>query len=121
MTESSLRSYYRRKASDPEKVLKMGSLYVAKWKAKQLGLGFDITEEDIEIPKVCPVLGIPLFRNIGKGGPGWNSPSIDRIDPSKGYVKDNVRVISHRANTLKNNASLEELEKILLDARRYRY
>ena len=40
---------------------------------------------------------------------------IDRIDSSKGYVKGNVRVISKRANTLKNNATIEELELVLKD------
>ena len=41
-----------------------------------------------------------------------NSPSIDRIDPSKGYTKDNVWVISRRANTIKSNATVDEVEKV---------
>jgi hypothetical protein len=41
------------------------------------------------------------------------SPSIDRVDSSKGYTKDNIQVISHRANNLKNNATLEELRKLV--------
>ena len=44
-------------------------------------------------------------------------PSLDRIDGAKGYVKGNVRVISHRANMLKNDATIEELELVLKDLR----
>ena len=47
-----------------------------------------------------------------------SSPSLDRIIPSLGYVKGNIRVISFRANTLKNNATLSELELILEDAKK---
>jgi hypothetical protein len=38
---------------------------------------------------------------------------IDRIDTSKGYLKDNIKVISWRANRLKSDGTLEELEKIV--------
>jgi hypothetical protein len=68
--------------------------------------------EDVVVPTHCPVLGLPLYRNKRFGGA--NSPSLDRIDPSKGYTKDNVHVISHRANTIKNNATPEELAAVAL-------
>lgn len=44
-----------------------------------------------------------------------NAPSLDRIDSDKGYTRDNTRVISNRANTLKNNMTLEECRLILKD------
>jgi hypothetical protein len=83
----------------------------AKRRALQKGLDFNITIDDIVIPDVCPVLGVPIFR--GDGRPCDNSPSLDKIIPEKGYVKGNVRVISFRANSLKSNATLEEVRKIL--------
>src|SRR5208283_2776809 len=87
----------------------------AKRRAKKYGLDFNLELEDIVIPEVCPALGIPLFSgglSEGKRMQGPNSPSLDRVDSSKGYVKDNVRVISWRANKIKSNATADELEKI---------
>jgi hypothetical protein len=83
----------------------------ARKRSKYKGWLFDLTFEDLILPSVCPVLGIPLFR--GDGGKIANSPSIDRIDNTKGYVKGNVAVISLRANALKNDASVEEMRQIL--------
>lgn len=87
-------------------------LWSAKKRAKQYELPFDLTEEDIQIPDKCPVLGIKLEAQYGKGKLANNSPSIDRIYPWLGYVKGNVIVISHRANRLKNDATPYELHKI---------
>ena len=33
----------------------------------------------------------------------WNSPSLDRIVPSKGYVWDNVRLVIHAMNVALRN------------------
>ena len=74
--------------------------------------------EDIVVPDVCPVLGIPIQKNHGHQGYFDDSPSVDRIIPELGYTKGNVRVISNRANLLKNNAKIEELELVLEDLRR---
>jgi hypothetical protein len=85
----------------------------AKSRAKARGLPFNIETEDIVIPDFCPILGIALQSKIGMGpsgiGANASSPSLDKIDNSKGYVKGNVMVISMRANNLKSNATLEEI------------
>ncbi len=60
------------------------------------------------IPDVCPVLGISLYPGTGRG-PGHNAPSLDRIVPALGYVPGNVQVISHLANSMKRDASPEQL------------
>ena len=80
-------------------------------RAKINGIPFSLTKEDIIIPTHCPILGIPLQINDTTVGDG--SPSLDRIIPELGYVKGNIAVISHRANSIKNNASIEDLEKVL--------
>ena len=90
----------------------------AKSRAKQFGIPFNISVEDIIVPDICPVLGIPIVHHQGRKGYHPNSPSIDKIDPGLGYVKGNVRMISARANLLKNNASIEELEAVLKDLKR---
>jgi hypothetical protein len=79
----------------------------AKQRAKEKGLEFNITEDDYSIPKFCPVLNIPIIQ--GQNRPTDNSPALDRIDNSLGYVKGNVRIISNRANELKNDATLDEV------------
>lgn len=88
----------------------------SKKRSKRNGIPFNITREDIIIPDVCPILGIPLFVGDGLAGP--NSPSLDRIVPELGYTKGNVVVISYRANTIKSNATPQELEAIAAWLRR---
>lgn len=84
---------------------------LAKQRAKKRGLDFDLTVEDIVIPDCCPVLGIPLITGLPKVND--NSPTLDRVDNTLGYTRDNVVVISWRANRLKGTANAEELRKIL--------
>jgi hypothetical protein len=92
----------------------------AKSRAKIKGIPFTLTAADIPpLPKKCPIIGIPLsYRDDGEAGATPNSPSLDRIIPELGYVPGNVRWVSYRGNLLKNNASIEELELVLADARR---
>ena len=83
----------------------------AKARARKRGYSSDLTIDDVGIPERCPVFGIPL--DVAAETNADNLPSIDRKDPSKGYVKGNVWVISWRANRLKNNATLEELKMLV--------
>ena len=81
-----------------------------RYRAKKLGIVFDLKPEDIVVPEFCPVLGMRLEPGNGLSA---SSPSLDRFDPTKGYTKENVRVISARANTLKSNATADELRLVL--------
>ena len=78
-----------------------------KHRALYKGIAFDIDLSDITYPEKCPVFGFDLVRNYKV--PQFNSPSVDRIDPSKGYVKGNVQVISQLANLMKQNATPVQL------------
>jgi len=80
----------------------------SKRRANRKGIPFSLALGDIVIPEYCPILGIKLEF----GGSVDTSPSIDRIDNSKGYHKDNIHVISGRANAIKRDATIEELVKI---------
>ena len=85
-----------------------------KASAKKRNIECSLTIVDLNnlmFPIRCPVLGLELKFHRGKALD--NSYSIDRIDSSRGYHIDNIVVISHRANKLKSNATLEEMEKLV--------
>lgn len=89
----------------PEKRL----LWAAKKRAKEQGLPFNIEESDIVIPTLCPYLKVHLVLNAKRGCSRTNVMSLDRKIPELGYVKGNIEVISHLANTMKSNANIEQL------------
>lgn len=84
----------------------------AKRRAVEKSIIFNLSLEDIKIPDECPVLKIPLFAGSG-GIAGPNSPSIDRIKPEVGYTKDNIAIISMKANMMKSNSTIDEVEALL--------
>jgi hypothetical protein len=83
----------------------------ARQRAKEASVPFSLTKDQMPLaPDVCPVLGIELQKCDGKAT--GNSPSLDRIIPSLGYVPGNVHWISQRANQIKNDATVRELRLI---------
>ena len=97
---------------NPRKITPIGRMFnSALMRARKFNILFTINKSDIIIPEFCPVLGIKLEFGIGKKHD--NSPSLDRIDNNKGYTKDNIMVISCRANQIKNCGTAEEHEKIV--------
>jgi len=94
----------KRHARNPIPVM----LDAAKVRAKKQSVSFTLKPSDIVVPKLCPILGIPLAVHAGKGG-APNSPSLDKIAPELGYIPGNVQVISSLANVMKSNASLEQM------------
>lgn len=95
------KSNYRKYQPEKEMLTK------ARARAKKHGLDFNLDLEDIQIPETCPYLKIPLVKGVA--GMTDSSPSLDRIDTKKGYVKGNVEVVSWRANRLKSDMSLAEV------------
>ena len=76
----------------------------AKARAKNDSMEFDLELTDIVIPEVCPYMKTPFVMRDKQ-----LAASLDRVDSSRGYTKDNIRVISYRANRMKNNATEQEL------------
>ena len=85
-------------------------LWQAYSNAHTKGIEYSLVKEDLPLPATCPVLGIPLFYTKGKRTD--NTPSVDRIDPTRGYTKDNVVVVSWKANNMKGSMSFDELKRL---------
>lgn len=99
------------------KNFKRAMFTAAKYRAEQKGIEFDIDIDDIIIPDKCPILECDFV--YGTSNNYSYSPSLDRIDNSKGYIKGNIQVISSKANTMKNSATQEELVKFCKNILRY--
>ena len=57
---------------------------------------------------VCPILEEQMQGADGSTGSRDYSPSLDRIDNSKGYLPDNIQVISDMANKMKTNSTIQQ-------------
>lgn len=108
------KSRHKRKASDPMQSSLKEMLNGARWRARKSGVPFAVTVVDFDPPILCPVLGIPIdYGRKQTAGPKDDSPSIDRIIPQLGYVPGNVRIMSFRANRIRNNGTLEDFRKLV--------
>jgi hypothetical protein len=102
-----------RRLIDPQREM----LLDKKHNAKHRGIEFAITEADLDWPPHCPVTGVELrYEGIGlysdRRGPRPDAATIDRIDNTRGYVPRNVVIVSHRVNSRKGDATLEQLRAI---------
>ena len=88
-------------------------VYDARARAKRDGIPCAITVEDIVWPTHCPAFGIELVYVKSNGKIRQTSATLDRRDNTLGYVPGNVFVLSHKANRLKSNATIAELEALL--------
>ena len=84
----------------------------AKERAIYKGIVFDIPSyKDLpRVPDYCPILKISLY--VGDSVSTDNSPTLDRIDNTKGYIKGNIQIISRKANQMKSNANLKEIKML---------
>lgn len=98
--KNAAKAHRERKQNNPALYL----LKYAKARARYDNLDFNLELEDIVIPEVCPYMKTPFVMHDKK-----LAASLDRIDSSKGYVKDNIQVISYMANKMKNDATKEQL------------
>ena len=114
---NSTRYYYRNKDKINQNRYKHKFNNVSYWlwksakaRAAKKNIDFSIGVEDIIVPENCPVFDLKLLASNSSAQD--SSPSLDRIDNTKGYVKGNIQVISNKANRLKGDATLEEIERL---------
>lgn len=93
-------------------------LYSAKSRANAGGWEFDLDLEFLleQSGNHCPVDGLPFDWNRELDQDKSLSltiPSLDRIDSSRGYTKDNVAVIGDKWNRWKNNMNIDDLELLV--------
>lgn len=86
-----------------DKSIESKMLNRCKSRAALKDIEFNLTPEDLVIPPNCPVLNVPFDTSNDY------TPSVDRIDPSKGYISGNIQIISNKANRMKSNATHAEL------------
>ncbi len=79
----------------------------ARNRAKRKSIEFNLEVSKINVPTICPYLKVPFI--IGEKGNYEYTYSIDRIDNSKGYLQDNIELITKKANSMKNSATKIEL------------
>ena len=88
------------------------SINNAKTRANKKGLEFNLTVNWYinNLPKYCPVFNTKLdfTSDLDEA-----IPSIDRINSAKGYTEDNCRIISWKANRIKNQWTVDELAAVV--------
>ena len=106
----------REKYKNDNKVRLRKLLEGAKVRAKRNNISCTLTVDELlglyPVDNMCPVLNIPLFWGTSGKGNRNNSPSLDRINPKGDYVKENICIISWRANMLKSDATVEEIQAL---------
>lgn len=107
------KKYYesKKKVNDVKdiKTFQQGLFWTARTRARNGNIPFEITIEDIIIPTHCKYLNVELTTIRGNGKIDTNA-SLDRIDSTKGYIPNNIEVISLLANRMKNSATIEQLK-----------
>jgi hypothetical protein len=114
---------HKEKYKDDNKYRLNRLLQQAKLRAKKRNLICNLTIDEllemIPADMICPVLGIKLQWGSNGRADRWHSPSLDRLDSHGDYTKDNVIIISWRANKIKGDCTEDELEAVLDYMRNY--
>lgn len=88
----------------------------AKKRADAKNVPFSVTEEYLRsiFPSDgnCPVFNTPLVWGVKSKDKNRNSPSLDRINPTLGYVEGNVIWVSLKANAIKTDATPDEILEV---------
>lgn len=89
--------------------------WTLKTKAKRCSISFSITEVDL-LSVYTKQNGKCFYTNevmdtspSRTGSSVRRSVSVDRVNPAKGYAKDNIVLCTYRANAVKQDLNVEEL------------
>ena len=90
----------------------------AKRRAAKKEIPFDLEAHTLEIRTrvenmTCELTGIALSQPIGTGSREWNSVSLDRVDNSRGYVYDNIRIVCWAMNAAMGTWGLQKLKELV--------
>ena len=102
-----LREYDRMRRSTNMSSRGKDMFCLSRIRAKRRGLDFSLTRDWFEerlVTGVCELTGRKLDVSTGcTTGPRAASPSVDRIDASKGYTPDNCQMILYCLNSAFGN------------------
>ncbi len=101
----------REKQFENEDFRKQSIIRNCKYRAKAKNIPFDLDWKEIEWPTHCPILNVEL--DYSRKPWSLNSPSVDRIDNSKGYLLNNCKIVSLRGNRLKSDFTEKEILLVL--------
>jgi hypothetical protein len=80
--------------------------------ARRQGIRFTLTYEEMgPSPERCPCCGVVMERS---SRPGHNAvgPTLERLDPRRGYTKENTIWLCGRCNTTKSNHGIAALYQV---------
>jgi hypothetical protein len=100
------------KQTDPKRRWAEMALNNARRRAKAKGLPCTVTVDWLvsASPDACPASGLPLsYTNTTSLA---DSAALDRIDNTRGYEPGNCWVLSMKANRIKSDATLAEIEAV---------
>jgi len=116
--EKRLKSYAALSKSDPYMLRAMLLSGNVRARARRHGTPIDpdlVRPDHIYrlLKRGCPVCGVEFDVTLGESASNVRRrASLDRLIPKLGYVSGNVAIICQRCNSIKNDASLEELERV---------
>lgn len=87
--------------------------YGAKHRAIKKNIPFNLTIEYLEElwnkqNGICVISGIKMTHTILEGKLSTNA-SLDKINPSLGYIQENVQFVCNRVNMMKSDMSIQDL------------
>jgi len=100
----------RRRRLDVAKNLFMSRRFHCRHVGKDFKVTLDHIREILPEDMLCPILLVKMDPDV----PSLR-PSMDKIDPTKGYINGNICIMSMKANLIKSNITDPEVFRRLAD------